>query len=225
MKRKIMVILSLLLMTFFLNVEVTNAATTLLKEGSRGSEVVTLQSNLKALGYEVGAMDGIFGAKTKAAVLVFQKASKLQVDGIVGPKTQQALADALKGKDTTNGAAKTQNILATAKSYTGVPYLWGGTTPSGFDCSGFTQYVFMKNGITLPRTSSQQYQVGAAVSFNTLQPGDLVFFNFNSGSVVSHVGIYLGDGQFISATSSKGVIAYSFTPYWKNAYVGAKRVY
>jgi len=58
-----------------------------------------------------------------------------------------------------------------------------------------------------------------------LQPGDLVFFNFNSGSVVSHVGIYLGDGQFISATSSKGVIAYSFTPYWKNAYVGAKRVY
>lgn len=214
-----------MLVMVLVNTQITQAATPLLKVGSRGSAVTTLQSNLQTLGYQVGPIDGIFGSKTKAAVQAFQKDAKIQVDGIVGPQTQQALTKALSSKGTTSHSAKTQAILATAKSYSGVPYLWGGTTPSGFDCSGFTQYVFMKNGITLPRTSSQQYQVGTAVSFNSLIPGDLVFFNFNSGSVVSHVGIYLGDGQFISATSGKGVITYGFTPYWKNAYVGAKRIY
>ncbi|AFM00517.1 MULTISPECIES: NlpC/P60 family protein [Desulfitobacterium] len=225
MKNRIVFLLSVTLVMVLVSAQITQAATPLLKVGSRGSAVVTLQSNLKTLGYEVGAVDGIFGAKTKTAVQAFQKNSRIQVDGIVGPKTQQALTKALSSKSTTNRSLKTQKILSTAKGYTGVPYLWGGTTPSGFDCSGFTQYVFKKNGITLPRTSSQQYQTGTAVSFNSLIPGDLVFFNFNSGSVVSHVGIYLGDGQFISATSGKGVITYSFTPYWKNAYVGAKRVY
>lgn len=225
MKKKIMLLLSIMLVMVLVNTQITHAATPLLKVGSRGSAVLTLQSNLKTLGYEVGSIDGIFGSKTKTAVQSFQKASRIQVDGVVGPQTQQALTRALSSKSTTSRSAKTQAILSMAKSYTGVPYLWGGTTPSGFDCSGFTQYVLNKNGINLPRTSSQQYQVGTAVNFNSLIPGDLVFFNFNSGSVVSHVGIYLGDGQFISATSGKGVITYGFTPYWKNAYVGAKRVY
>lgn len=231
MKNKIVFLLSVMLVMILVSTQTTHAATPLLKVGSRGSAVVTLQSNLQTLGYEVGPIDGIFGAKTKTAVQKFQTASRIQVDGIVGPQTQQALTKALgskttalASKSTTNPSQKTQAILSTAKSYTGVPYLWGGTTPSGFDCSGFTQYVFEKNGITLPRTSNQQYQTGTSVSFNSLIPGDLVFFNFNSGSVVSHVGIYLGDGQFISATSGKGVITYGFTPYWKNAYVGAKRV-
>lgn len=120
---------------------------------------------------------------------------------------------------------KTKQIIATAKSFLGVPYRWGGTTPNGFDCSGFTRYVFASQKITLPRVSIDQYGIGTPVAFSNLIPGDLVFFNLTSGKQVSHVGIYIGSNQFISATSSKGIAIYSFTPYWTKAYVGAKRVY
>lgn len=190
-------------------------AATLLKLGASGSAVQALQTDLKTLGYNPGPFDGIFGTKTKTAVKAFQRSSKLQADGIYGPLTQRALTRALK----------TQKILSTAQNYLGTPYQWGGSTPSAFDCSGFTQYVFAKNGINLPRVSRDQYNIGAPVTFNALQPGDLVFFSLTNNGKVSHVGIYKGDNQFISATSSKGVIISSFSPYWKNAYVGAKRVY
>ncbi|SPF45612.1 conserved exported hypothetical protein [Candidatus Desulfosporosinus infrequens] len=169
--------------------------------------VKTVQTELTQLGYNTGPVEGIFGSETLAAVKAFQTTEGLPVDGIVGPQSSQALG-----------------ILTTAKSFTGVPYVWGGTTPAGFDCSGFTQYVFRVNGVALPRTSQEQYQVGTPVSFNDLRPGDLVFFTFLANHQASHVGIYLGNNQFISATTHKGVTTYPFTPYWNNAYVGAKRV-
>ncbi len=128
-------------------------------------------------------------------------------------------AEALNG-----GSASASAIIATAKQYLGVPYLWGGDTPSGFDCSGLVQYVFRANGITLPRTSAQQYTAGTAVSRANLQAGDLVFFATGSGGV-SHVGIYIGSGQFIHASSSKGVVVSELTSsYWSGCYYGARRV-
>ena len=120
--------------------------------------------------------------------------------------------------------SKASAIIATGKQYIGVKYVYGGTTPSGFDCSGFVQYVFAKNGINLPRVSRDQFQLGTSVSFSNLKAGDLVFFSLAKNGVVDHVGIYVGNGQFINASSSKGVTIYTLGTYWKSAFVGAKRV-
>ncbi|MDP4160659.1 MAG: C40 family peptidase [Bacillota bacterium] len=119
---------------------------------------------------------------------------------------------------------KVSAIIATSKKYIGVPYVFGGTTPAGFDCSGFVGYVFSKNGISLPRNSRDQFKVGTSVSRSNLKPGDLVFFSMAKNGVIDHMGIYLGNNQFINAASSKGVTIYTMGPYWQSSYVGAKRV-
>ena len=216
--KKSIILMTLVIIAIFSTASVTQAA--ILKVGSTGSEISMLQTKLKTLNYDVGPIDGIYGSKTKTAVQGFQFDNHLLVDGIVGPQTQEALNNA-----NISPQEKTKRIITTAKSFLGVPYKWGGTTPAGFDCSGFTRYVFASQNITLPRVSIDQYGVGTPVAFNNLIPGDLVFFTLISGKQVSHVGIYIGNNQFISATSSKGITIYSFTPYWAKAYVGAKRVY
>ncbi|WP_298704979.1 NlpC/P60 family protein [uncultured Veillonella sp.] len=117
-----------------------------------------------------------------------------------------------------------QDVIQEAENYRGVPYVFGGNTPSGFDCSGYVRYVFAKKGITLPRSADEQYTVGTKVAKKNLQPGDLVFFEtYEKG--VSHSGIYIGNGKFISATSSSGVaVADLAGGYWGERYIGAKRV-
>ncbi|MFB5662703.1 NlpC/P60 family protein [Alteribacillus sp. HJP-4] len=116
-------------------------------------------------------------------------------------------------------------VISAGKSVMGTPYKYGGTSTSGFDCSGFTRYAFKQAGVDLPRSSSQQYGEGNSVSKSNLKKGDLVFFN-TSGSGVSHNGIYIGGGDFIHSSSSKGVsIASVDDPYyWGSKYIGAKRV-
>jgi len=126
---------------------------------------------------------------------------------------------------TTQASAATGNeIVNYAKPLLGIKYQYGGSTTSGFDCSGFTSYVFKKAGISLPRTAASQYGEGTSVSKSNLQAGDLVFFN-NLG-YTSHVGIYVGNNQFISATSSKGIAIVSINDpyYWGKYYIGAKRL-
>ncbi|MHB8124882.1 MAG: C40 family peptidase [Desulfitobacteriaceae bacterium] len=190
-----------------------------MKLGSVGTEVKVLQSELLQLDFNPGQIDGIFGPNTKSAVQGFQSSVNLTSDGIVGQSTSQAISQAIKRQSRTDG------ILATARSFIGTPYLWGGTTPKGFDCSGFTQYVFAIQGINLPRTSKEQALVGSPIAYSNLLPGDLVFFDLTDERKVNHVGIYLGNAQFISATSTKGVTIYSFSPYWQSSYMGARRVY
>ncbi|KHF32145.1 C40 family peptidase [Paenibacillus sp. P1XP2] len=106
----------------------------------------------------------------------------------------------------------------------GTKYRTGGTTTNGFDCSGFTMYVFKHLGINLPHQSGSQFTMGTSVSRSDLRAGDLVFFN-TSGSGVSHVGIYVGDGKFAHASTSRGVVVSSLSEsYYVNRYVGAKRI-
>ncbi|WP_407309417.1 C40 family peptidase [Desulfosporosinus sp. SB140] len=194
-----------------------------LKIGSTGSNVVQLQTELNYLGYNVGTTDGIFGVKTEAGVVAFQSANSLKADGIVGTNTTNVLSDAYAEK---LHAVKANAIIDTAKKYIGISYQWGGESPiTGFDCSGFVQYVFAQNGITLPRVSSQQYTVGTSVNFKDLQPGDLLFFSIDQNGTVDHVGIYIGNDQFINASSSKGVTIYPIGPYWESVYLGSKNVF
>lgn len=117
------------------------------------------------------------------------------------------------------------DIVATARTCLGVPYVWGGESMSGFDCSGLVQYVYQKNGISIARTCIPQYKEGVYVAKANLQPGDLVFFQNTYTTGISHVGIYIGDGQFIHASSSNGVMISKLSnSYWASHYYGARRI-
>jgi hypothetical protein len=111
----------------------------------------------------------------------------------------------LPGGRGTGASARASEIIDTADDYVGVPYVYGGTTPRGFDCSGFLQYVFNRHGVRLPRTSRQQAQVGRAVpvSIGALRPGDLVAFN-TGGERIDHIAMYVGGNRILHSSSSGG---------------------
>lgn len=121
-------------------------------------------------------------------------------------------------------SAKRQSVLNYAAQFLGVPYVYGGSTPSGFDCSGFTSYVFKNTVSSIPRVAQAQYDATTRVSRDDLLPGDLVFFG-SSISSISHVGIYVGSNQFIHAPSTGDVVKYSsLTGSYATRYQGAGRV-
>lgn len=203
------------------------AETAALKQGMSGDRVLQLQTKLIELGYYQGAPDGSFGPGTRSAVANFQYDNRLTVDGVAGEQTLLALQSANPQVALANrGQAlerDAQAIVAFAKQYLGVPYVWAGQGPSGFDCSGFTYYVFDYFGIDLPRVADGQYSAGNRVS--NPQPGDLVFFTtYEPGP--SHVGIYIGDNQFIHASSGAGVVTITSLSdsYYEARYLGARRV-
>lgn len=119
-----------------------------------------------------------------------------------------------------------EEAAAVAETYVGSPYKYGGTTPKGFDASGFTQYVYKTAAtkMTIPRTSAQQHKIGKAVKQSELKLGDLVFYATSSKKKVSFVGIYNGNGTFVGATSKGVKVVKMSDKYWKERYVGAKRV-
>lgn len=125
-----------------------------------------------------------------------------------------------------DGSSSGSSIVDTARQYLGTRYVYGGASPSGFDCSGFTMYVYQQFGYSLPHTATGQWQSGIGTkvwSIGALQPGDLVFFNDpsrNAGKACSHAGIYIGNGQFIHSSSSRsnGVIISDLTSGYYNTY-------
>lgn len=218
-----------------------------LKQGMRGDDVRELQLALNRHGFKL-AVDGHFGSKTRQAVEAFQRANGLQADGIAGKQTFAALQKkagnakvqqpARKGQTTSrSGADRTRNpstvqnksqmlkqLYEFANLYLGTPYRYGGTTRNGIDCSALTQLAMKHVGITIPRNTASQYQVGQPVSRAQLQAGDLVFFS-TTGPGPTHVALYLENGVLLNASSSKGVTYTKLTErYWNDRYYGARRV-
>ena len=199
--------------------------------GDRGEQILLIQHSLRSYGYRITA-DGVYGAETAKAVQRFQADRGLNINGAVGADTYYRLTgkkipSSEEGRVQFSQSSRADigsKLVAAANRYIGVPYVFGGNTPSGFDCSGFTRYVFRREGIQLPRLADEQYMLGARISRNDLLPGDLVFFTtYEPGA--SHTGIYVGGGRFISATSSGGVRVDSLSnSYWGPRYLGAKRV-
>jgi peptidoglycan DL-endopeptidase LytE len=123
-----------------------------------------------------------------------------------------------------SGDMMKSRLIREAESLVGSPYRFGGTSPSGFDCSGFTAYVMGQLGVDLPRTSRDQYDVGSKVSRDNLEPGDLLFFDTSGGGSVNHVGIYVGNNKMVHAASHDVTVSdldWYFNHY---DYYGAKRV-
>jgi len=224
-----------------------------LSRNCRGNDVLTLQKKLYLIGYDISELDGVYGNETERAVSDFQRDHKITVTGIVTNVTWRALKKAKEKKGRTLPALKSNvidfetakatvtesapfgktlisagqgnAIVSTAQKLMGVPYVFGGTTPKGFDCSGLVQYVFKANGVSIPRLADEQYKLGKTVQRNRLTAGDLVFFATDKNGGITHCGIYVGDGNFLHASSSKGVRIDSLdNEYWKPRFVGGKKV-
>lgn len=127
---------------------------------------------------------------------------------------------------TAAASALGEQVVALAKQYLGTPYVLGGNGPSSFDCSGFTKYIYAQFGYTLNRTATDQLQNGVSVSRSELQPGDLVFFKYNTSKPVSHVGIYIGGGEFIHASTNRYMVQIDQmnSGHYANVFVYARRI-
>jgi len=214
-----------------------------LEQGSRSSQVENLERDLKTLGYIATdtPLTTYFGSSLAKAVLVYKHDHHLGSSADVSPSLLHTIEAAawhklhptrIRRSRSTSPIHRAavaretlgEEIAQKAQQYLGDPYVWGGTSPSGFDCSGFVQYVFAQFGIQLPRTAAEQAEVGTFVAKDALQPGDLVFFD-TMGDYISHVGIYIGNGLFIDAASTDVRISHLDNPYyWVPNYVEARNV-
>lgn len=213
-----------------------------LKNGTRGAGVTELQKGLKKLGFMSVNPTGYYGDITETAVRKFQKKYGLSVDGLAGKQTINKIDSLMGSQNVAKAAVNTsggtvasrssslsaaEKLISYARNFIGVKYRWGGSTAKGFDCSGFTKYVFQKVGITLSRVSTSQAQKGTYIKKANLSPGDLVFFDTNGGkNRINHVGIYIGGGKFIHSSSShSGVTISSLSSgFYANTYMTGRRV-
>lgn len=213
--------------------------------GDISDDVTKVQEVLYFYGYYRGNIDGIYGPLTEKAI---EKVIKEQLISPIEPENS-SLAPEIKetmtvkhsqantlGKNESKPSQQKElavipldvsysgsSIIQQAKSLVGTPYVWGGSSTSGFDCSGFIQYVYKANDKVIPRTVRDIWNFSKVVSSPAI--GDLVFFEtYQPGP--SHLGIYLGDGDFIHAGSSRGVEISNLNNnnYWKTRYLGAKRI-
>ncbi len=198
--------------------EKTPAAVTVATAASDAAPAADAASHaaaLEAVAPTAGADLAMWGVEPAAEPAATGAASRL-----TGSRLVRRFADGILHRS----AALAMTLTRNAMRFLGVPYVFGGTGSSGFDCSGYVQHVFAMLGYHLPRTADAQYEVGKRVSGAAMAPGDLVFFQtYASGP--SHVGIYLGNDRFVHASSSRGVTVSSLHEgYWSARYLGAKRL-
>lgn len=212
-----------------------SATRLLLREGSSGEAVQTLQLQLKKLGFFSGTGTGYFGPLTREAVRSFQRASGLSADAIAGPQTRIA---AFSGGASVQPAAPSAPaadpaaaaIADIALTQLGKPYLWGGNGPSSYDCSGLAYYAMTQAGYSVSRFSSAGYSGVASWEringTSGLAKGDLVFFRSDNSASISHMGIYTDNDEFVHASSGQArVMVSSLTnSYWARNYLFARRV-
>lgn len=207
--------------------------------GEKGKDVELVQKALKFLDYYVGELDGIYGPATERAVKSFRSQENLPVKTEVDKKMLEKMSNASKKpvrqttyrRSTTTKdpkivqvSAKSSNssIIQIAQQYLGTPYVWGGESPGGFDCSGYIQYVYQQKGMKVPRTVTDLWNVSSPVSGPSV--GDFVFYEtYKPGP--SHMGIYIGNNKFIHASLSRGVtISDMSQSYWTSRYLGSRRL-
>lgn len=204
-----------------------------LLEGTQGNDVDMLQSRLMELGY-LSKATGYYGTETVDAVMAFQARNSLAVDGKTGAQTLDCIysADALPTEELMMQVQRQGTIdsfLASARAQLGKPYVWGAAGPSSFDCSGLVTYALRQAGSSTGRLNAAGFSQNSSwqkiTDMNNMEPGDLIFYYNNARSKVGHVGIYVGDGMMVDASSSNGKIVERScrTPYWESHFVCARR--
>lgn len=210
--------------------------------GNIGLDVKNMQLRLKELGYFKGTASGKYGDETEKAVRKFQKINKLFVDAKMGTQSRDVLfspnakaapkpsPDTSSGGPSYGGGSGAESLVSIALGQLGDRYVWGATGPRSFDCSGLVYYSLNHAGIRVSRFNAAGFsQVSSwqrVSSVGALQRGDLIFFKSDRSSRVSHTGIYLGGGQFVHASSSKGRVSIgTFGPYWRRNFVCGRRVF
>jgi peptidoglycan DL-endopeptidase CwlO len=197
----------------------------------RASEKASIEGQLAARRALLSSIRGQI-AHLQAQEAARQAELRRELQARIAQQQQQAPAQALASTvapvASSSGSGSTgpapppthSSVVSIAMRYLGTPYVWGGASPAGFDCSGLVMYVFAQVGVSLPHSSYAQYGMGSPVSRDQLQPGDLVFFDG-----LGHVGIYVGGGSFIHAPHTGDVVRISSLSGWyASSYVGARRI-
>lgn len=204
-----------------------------LLEGTVGNDVDMLQSRLMELGY-LGRATGYYGTETVEAVKAFQSRNGIGVDGKTGQVTLDLIysTDAQPTEELMRQAARRGTIdtfLAVCRAQLGKPYVWGAAGPNSFDCSGLVTYALREAGSTTGRLNAQGFSQNGSwpkiTNMAEMEPGDLIFYYNARRTKVGHVGVYIGNGMMIDASSSNGKIVERscFTDYWQSHFVCARR--
>ncbi|WP_347321040.1 LysM peptidoglycan-binding domain-containing protein [Rossellomorea sp. RS05] len=197
----------------------STSTTTASKPSTSGSYSVKSGDSLSYIAYKYDVTISQLKSWNKLTSNTIYVGQKLKVSGSTSTSTSTGTVSTASTGTQTPSSSTVVNV---AKKYLGTPYKWAGTTPSGFDCSGFIYYVFNEAGYSISRTNTEGYY-SQAKSVSNPVPGDLVFFENTYKAGISHMGIYLGNGEFIHASDSGVVVTKLNNTYWAPKFVGYKR--